>query len=80
MEVDAMDETTRNYRPQTGDRVEITGHQVGRGNRTGEILEAIGEPGEMHLRVRWEDGHESVIYPSSDVVVRPRLVAPERKS
>ena len=75
-----MNETKQSYRPQNGDVVEITGHRVGESVRTGEILEVIGEPGQMHFQVRWEDGHESIVYPSSDAVVRSRRVAPKRKS
>jgi hypothetical protein len=76
----AMDAKKQSYRPQKGDVVEITGHRVGEAVRTGEILEVIGEPGQMHFRVRWEDAHESIVYPSSDAVVRPPRVAPKRKS
>lgn len=59
------------YRPHVGDRVVVDSHRVGEVARSGEVLEAGGEPGHERLRVRWEDGHESVLYPGSDVVVRP---------
>jgi hypothetical protein len=26
----------------------------------------LGEPDHRHFRVRWDDGHESLFYPSSD--------------
>ena len=58
----------------------LTGHRVGEAGRTGEILEVIGESGQLHYRVRWEDGHESVFYPSSDAVVRPVRAAARRKA
>jgi hypothetical protein len=58
-------------RPQAGDIVEIHGHRVGEATRRAEILEVIGEPGHEHFRVRWDDGHEALFYPSSDAVVRP---------
>jgi Domain of unknown function (DUF1918) len=51
--------------------IAIHGHRVGEAERTGEVLEVLGEPGHEHFRVRWEDGHESVFYRSSDAVVRP---------
>jgi hypothetical protein len=55
-----------------GDTIAIPGHRVGEHERTGEILEVVGDPGHEHYRVRWEDGHESVYYPSSgDAVIRP---------
>ena len=66
-----MSEKSKSYSPRAGDVVEITGHRVGEAGRTGEILEVIGESGQLHYRVRWEDGHESIFYPSSDAVVRP---------
>lgn len=74
-----MNETKQSSPPRKGDVVEISGHRVGEAGRTGEILEVIGEPGQRHLRVRWEDGHESIVYPSSDAVVRSRRVASKRK-
>lgn len=55
-----------------GSVVAIDGRHVGDAGRTGEILEILGEPGHEHYRVRWEDGHESVFYPSSDAHIRPR--------
>ncbi len=62
--------TSRQARP--GDAVEITAHHVNDAPRTGVILEVLGEQGTPHFRVRWEDGHESIFYPSSDAVIRPR--------
>jgi hypothetical protein len=59
--------------PKRGYVVEIHGHHVGEKSRTGEILEVLGAPGHEHFRVRWEDGRESVFYPSSDAIVRPGL-------
>jgi uncharacterized protein DUF1918 len=56
---------------KVGDIVEIHGHHVGEGARTGEIVEVIGEAGHEHFRVRWEGGRESVLYPSNDAIVRP---------
>lgn len=53
-----------------GDMVVIAGHHVGEGHRTGEILELFGEPGHEHYRVRWEDGRETIFYPSSDSTIR----------
>ncbi len=68
-----MNMTTRSSAPHVGDLVEIHGHQVGEHARLGEILEVLGEPGHPHFRVRWEDGRESIFYPSSDAIVRPAL-------
>lgn len=57
---------------EVGDVLVIAGHRVGDAERTGEILEVLGPQGHRHYRVRWDDGHESVFYPSSDAIVRPR--------
>jgi hypothetical protein len=55
---------------RAGDVVVVEGHRVGEGRRIGEILEVLGEPGHEHYRVRWDDDHESVFYPSSDAVIQ----------
>ena len=66
-----MPTMNRQRRTQVGDVVEIAGHSVGEGGRTGEVIAVLGEPGAEHFRVRWEDGHESVFYPGSDATIRP---------
>jgi hypothetical protein len=49
----------------------VSGHHVGEPERTGEILELLGEPSHQHFRVRWDDdGHESLFYPGSDATIR----------
>ena len=52
-----------------GDRVEIVGHRVGDASRGGEIVEVLGAAPNQHFRIRWQDGHMSLLYPSSDVAV-----------
>ncbi len=55
---------------QKGDRLVIRGHHVGDLDRDGEILE-VGEHGAPPYRVRWsDDGHEGLIFPGSDAVIR----------
>ncbi len=55
---------------QVGDRLIIHSRQVGQPGREGEIVEVIGteSPG-RRCRVRWTDGHESVVVPGPDAVV-----------
>ena len=60
-----------------GDAVEVTGHKVGDAARHGRIVEVLGEPGHVHYRIAWDDGRESVLYPSSDLSVTPSA-APKR--
>jgi Ala-tRNA(Pro) deacylase len=51
--------------------VTVAAHRVGQSERKGEILDVLGN-GREHYLVRWEDGSETVFYPSSDAVVRLR--------
>jgi hypothetical protein len=67
-----MNVTKQSEGPRAGDIVEISGHRLGDVRRIGQILEVQGERGHEHFRVCWEDGHESLVYPSSDAVVRAR--------
>ena len=53
-----------------GEVLVIAGHRVGEAQQLAEILEVLGKPGHAHFRVRWEDGHETTIYPGSDALVR----------
>ena len=57
-----------------GDSVVAQGFRGARGRR-GEILEVLGTPGREHYRVRWDDDHESILYPSDGVVIEPREAA-----
>ena len=66
-----MAQTESVFRGHIGDLVVIEGHRVGQGQRIGEILEVLGEPGHEHYSVRWEDKHETVFYPSNDAIVQP---------
>jgi uncharacterized protein DUF1918 len=77
---DVMNDAEQSYRARAGDVVAVTGHRVGETGRTGEILEVIGEPTHEHYRVRWEDGHESIFYPSSDAIIRPGRTSREEKA
>lgn len=63
---------------RAGDLVIIEGHRVGEARRIGEILGVLGEGDHEHYRVRWDDGHESVFYPSNDATIRHK--EPAKKS
>jgi hypothetical protein len=57
---------TESRNGQAGEVIEIEAHHLGEGRRIGEILEVL-DPGEHeHYWVRWDDGRESLFYPSSD--------------
>jgi uncharacterized protein DUF1918 len=49
----------------TGDRIVVESAHVGQPRREGEVLEVVSGERE-HYRVRWDDGHESIYFPSSD--------------
>ena len=71
--------TEQTYQAGIGDVVEVGGHRVHEARRLGEIVEVLGEAGHPHFRVRWDDGHESVFYPSSDSTIRPRQTTRKEK-
>lgn len=54
----------------TGDRLLVHGRIVGQHDRVAEIVEVLGPDGEPPYRVRYEDGHEAVMSPGPDSVVR----------
>lgn len=47
-----------------GDRVILESERTGQAAREGEIIEVLGAGSGVHYRVRWDDGHESTIFPS----------------
>lgn len=53
-----------------GDVVEVSARRLGEPGRLGEILEVLGGEGHCHYRVRWEDGHETFLYPGEGTTVR----------
>jgi Domain of unknown function (DUF1918) len=57
---------------ELGDRIVIETATLDAPRRSGEVVEVIGEGDREHYRVRWLDGHESVLFPGGDArVVRP---------
>lgn len=53
-------------RAAVGDRIVVEGRTVDQHRREGEVLEVQGEDGAPPYRVRWDDGHEGIVYPSND--------------
>jgi hypothetical protein len=51
---------------KTGDRIVVDSAHVGQPRRQGEIVEVVAGDGGEHYRVRWDDGHETIYFPSSD--------------
>ena len=52
-----------------GDRIIVHGRTVGATDRHGVILEVRGEGGSPPYVVRFDDGHETVVFPGGDFSV-----------
>jgi uncharacterized protein DUF1918 len=46
-----------------GDRIVVESETVGTPSREGEILEVIEGEVSVRYRIRWDDGHESLLTP-----------------
>jgi hypothetical protein len=55
-----------------GEKVVIHGRYVGSSDRHGEIAEVRGANGEPPYLVRFDDGHESLVFPGPDCTIGPR--------
>lgn len=58
-----------------GDRLLMHGRIVGQHDREAEVVEVLGESGTPPYRVRFEDGHEAIMSPGPDTVVRHKSAA-----
>jgi hypothetical protein len=56
---------------QVGDRLVVHGRKVGDTERSGEIVEIRGTEGAPPYLVRWDNGVEDLIIPSSDAAIEP---------
>ncbi|WP_067800440.1 DUF1918 domain-containing protein [Actinomadura formosensis] len=54
-----------------GDRLHVHGNVVGQPDRQGEIIEVRGQNGGPPYLVRFDDGHEALVYPGPDAVIEP---------
>lgn len=63
---------------RVGDWLEARGIH-GEPARRGKIVEVLGQPGHEHYRVRWDEQHESIVFPADGVsVVRHGPTQPRR--
>lgn len=53
-----------------GDWIEARG-LPGHPSRHGQILEILGPPGHERYRVRWDEVHESILFPADGVSILP---------
>ncbi|QNG18551.1 DUF1918 domain-containing protein [Rhodococcus triatomae] len=56
-------------RVAVGDRLHVQGRVVGAAEQTAEVIEVHGEDGAPPYLVRYEDGHEALIFPGTDTWV-----------
>ena len=62
---------TQNLNPthaHVGDWLEVGG-PPGTMARRGQVLEVLGAAGHTHFRVRWDEEHESLFYPTDGAVI-----------
>ncbi|WHM39597.1 DUF1918 domain-containing protein [Streptomyces sp. BPTC-684] len=57
-------------RASVGDRLLVHGRTVGQHDRNAEVIEVLGPDGSPPYRVRFEDGHETLMSPGPDTVVQ----------
>jgi Ala-tRNA(Pro) deacylase len=60
---------------EQGDVVTVSSRRVGEPARLGEILEVLGDVERPHYLVRWDDGHDSILYPGESTTITPRREA-----
>jgi hypothetical protein len=56
---------------RVGDWIEARG-LYGQPPRRGQIVELLGRARHRRYRVRWDEKHESILYPADGVIVIPR--------
>ncbi|MET8473897.1 DUF1918 domain-containing protein [Streptomyces sp. NPDC006422] len=57
-------------RATVGDQLLVHGRIVGQHDRVARIVEVLGADGGPPFRVRFDDGHEAIMSPGPDSVVR----------
>lgn len=67
-----VSDTVTTAAARVGDAVEVKG-LPGRPAKRGQIVELLGAGEHLHFRVRWEDEHESLLFPTegATLVHRP---------
>ena len=65
---------------RVGDSIEARGVH-GEPARRGQIVELLGDGEHEHYRVRWDERHESILYPADGIIITPQRARPtHRKS
>jgi hypothetical protein len=55
-----------------GDELTVRGRHQGDEDRHGTVVRVVGEDGAPPYLMRWQDGHESVFFPSAGTEVAHR--------
>jgi hypothetical protein len=63
-----------------GDTIRAPSEKVGQPERRGKIVEILGDQAHPRFRVRWDDGHETVLVPGPDISVESGRKASPRSS
>jgi hypothetical protein len=58
-------------RASIGDKLRVHSNQVGTPDHCGQITEIRGADGGPPYLVRFDDGHERLVFPGGDAVVEP---------
>jgi Domain of unknown function (DUF1918) len=64
-------------RAEKGDKLCTHGRTVGQQDRFAEVVEVMGNDGAPPYRVRYDDGHETVLSPGPDSVIEHQAGSPE---
>jgi len=67
--------TKKMTRAHVSDWVEARG-LPGQPSRRGQIVGLLGRTGHEHYRVRWDEQHESIVYPADGVTITRTPDAP----
>lgn len=60
-----------------GDWLEAHGLH-GEPSRRGQIVDVLGGPGHQHFQVRWNEEHESIVFPADGVTIERQAVRRRR--
>ena len=63
-----MSDTVITTAAPVGDWIEVNG-LPGRPARRGQIIDVLGAGEHVHFRVRWDEKHESLLYPTEGATI-----------
>jgi hypothetical protein len=63
-----MSQTVTTQAARIGDSIEVNG-LPGRPVRRGQIIDVLGVGEHVHFRVRWDEKHESLLYPTEGATI-----------